>query len=284
MTEATNLLIRRSTPSEIDAAVDWAAAEGWNPGALDAHCYGVADPAAFLIGLLKGEPVATISVVRYDNRFGFLGFYIVRPEFRGRGLGIQIWNAGLDYLNGCCIGLDGVVEQIPNYEKSGFELAYRHLRFAAPGGGAVPVSGGIVELEQLPFEQVADYDAAFFPSPRPDFLRQWIAQPEATALGVVRDGGLAGYGVVRPCGSGAKIGPLYANDASSAETLFQALRQTVDSNAEVYLDVPDANPAAMQLAKRNGMEVQFECARMYRGERPELPVNRIYGVTSMEIG
>lgn len=43
-----------------------------------------------LIGLVGAEPVATISAVRYGPDFGFIGLYIVKPEFRGRGHGFRI--------------------------------------------------------------------------------------------------------------------------------------------------------------------------------------------------
>ena len=71
--------IRVMTRPEVDLAVDWAAAEGWNPGLADAECFYAADPDGFLIGLLGDEPVATISAVKYGKSFGFIGLYIVKP-------------------------------------------------------------------------------------------------------------------------------------------------------------------------------------------------------------
>ena len=82
-------------PEEIALAADWAAAEGWNPGLADAACFATVDPEGFLIGELDGAPAATISCVNYDERFAFLGFYIVRPDLRGRGYGLRIWNAAI---------------------------------------------------------------------------------------------------------------------------------------------------------------------------------------------
>src|SRR5262249_16566968 len=76
-------------------AADWAAAEGWNPGLADAACFATVDPKGFLIGEVDGTPAATISCVNYDQRFAFLGFYIVRPELRGRGYGLRIWNTAI---------------------------------------------------------------------------------------------------------------------------------------------------------------------------------------------
>jgi len=80
----TALSIRTMRPEEIALAVDWAAAEGSNPGLGDAACFATVDPGGFLIGELDGAPAATISCLDYDARFAFLGFYIVRPDLRGR--------------------------------------------------------------------------------------------------------------------------------------------------------------------------------------------------------
>jgi hypothetical protein len=52
------LHIRTMRPDEISIAVDWAAAEGWNPGLADAACFATADPDGFLIGELEGVPAA----------------------------------------------------------------------------------------------------------------------------------------------------------------------------------------------------------------------------------
>jgi len=271
-------------PSDVGLAVDWAAAEGWNPGLHDASLYPLADPTGFLIGYLGETPVATISVVKYGGGFGFLGFYIVAPDYRGRGYGLQIWNAGMEYLKGRNVGLDGVVEQQANYRKSGFTLAYRNIRYAGTATPAFPQHVDLVEAAMIPFEAIQTYDRAFFPEDRDVFLKAWIAQPDSHSYGVMTDGHLRGYGVIRTCRVGHKIGPLYADDAETAEVLFQALASTTDPAAPVYLDVPEKNPAAVQMAEQYGMTPAFETARMYTSVEPEIPLNRLYGVTSFEIG
>ncbi|WP_027859224.1 GNAT family N-acetyltransferase [Marinobacterium jannaschii] len=279
-----NYQIRAMTCQELDIAIDWAAAEGWNPGLHDADSYYRADPNGFFIGLLDDEPIACISTVRYDDQFGFLGFYIVKPEFRGQGYGMAIWNTGLDYLDGCNIGLDGVLAQQDNYRQSGFKLAYSNIRFEGQGGGDAIDNAAIVTLSELPFSDLDRYDQPFFPTGRSDFTRHWIGQSDGTALGILQDGKLAGYGVIRPCRSGYKIGPLFADSAEQAEALFLALRAKAGAADPVYLDVPEVNSAAVDLAGRYGMQRVFETARMYTGEQPELPLDRTYGVTSFEIG
>ena len=155
--------IRPMTRPEIDLAVDWAAAEGWNPGLHDAGSFFAADPEGFLVGLLDGEPVATISAVRYGSGFGFVGFYIVRPSHRGQGYGLRLWNAAMQRLADRTVGLDGVVAQQHNYRQSGFVLAWNNARYEGVGGGVVPADAAIVPLSAVPFDALCAYDRAFFP-------------------------------------------------------------------------------------------------------------------------
>ncbi|CAH9056052.1 hypothetical protein PSECIP111951_01380 [Pseudoalteromonas holothuriae] len=276
--------IKKMTKSELNIAIEWAAKEGWNPGLYDAQSYYCADPNGFLIGYLDDEPIASISVVKYTLYFGFLGFYIVKPEYRGQGYGWQIWQAGLSYLKGCNIALDGVLEQQENYKKSGFQFAYSNIRFEGRGGSKAPETPNIVQLANIPFEVLCAYEQPFFPAKRDDFLKHWINQPQSNALGIMRNDKLAGYGVIRPCRQGYKIGPLVADEALLAESLFLALSASVGTAEFIYLDVPEVNKAAIDLAQRYNMAPSFETARMYTGPRPDMQLSKVYGITSFEIG
>ena len=273
--------VRAMTRGELDIAVDWAAAEGWNPGLFDADAFQAADPGGFLVGVADGVPVSSISVVAYGTGFGFLGFYIVHPNHRGRGYGIATWRAGMVAMAGRSVGLDGVVAQQANYHRSGFTLAHRNQRFEGQGGSRDP--GGTVPVSSLPFADVADYDAQLFGLPREAFLSRWITMPQSVALGVVRQGRLVGYGVLRRCRYGHKIAPLFADAPDVAETLFAALAAQVPGEA-VFLDVPQPNAAALALAERHAMRPVFETARMYTGGDPGVPLDRVFGITSFELG
>lgn len=90
------LHIRPLTRDELDTAVEWAAAEGWDPGTGDADAFWAADPGGYWAGELDGELVATISLVRQSADFGFAGLYIVRPDLRGTGRGLALWQAVVD--------------------------------------------------------------------------------------------------------------------------------------------------------------------------------------------
>jgi len=275
--------IRIATRAELDRMVDWAAKEGWNPGLNDADAFWAADPGGFLLAEDAGGMAACISATRYGNGFGFIGFYIARPERRGQGVGLALWQHAMQHLSGRVVGLDGVVAQQANYQKSGFHLAWRNVRYTAPsprpvGGGA----GQVVPAATLPFAVLAALDASVFPAPREAFLRAWITSPGHRALAVVRDGVAVGFGVLRPCREGAKIGPLTAMDATAARSLFDALVEGIEG--PVSLDLPEMNAEAVALAEAAGMQPVFETARMYAGPASAVMRDRIFGVASFELG
>ena len=269
------------TRHDLEHAIGWAAEEGWNPGLHDVEAFLAADPEGFIVGLVDGEPVSCISVVCYGPAFAFLGFYIVRSEYRGHGLGMKTWKAGMAHAAGRNVGLDGVVAQQDNYRKSGFQYAYANQRFEGEGGGSMPA--GLTELRTVPFRALADYDAVMFGTTREAFLKRWVALPGSRGLAVTRDGAVRGYGVIRACRSGCKIGPLFADDAEIAERIFSGLASSA-TGQPVYLDVPRPNTAAMDLVRRHRMNPVFETARMYTGGDPGVPVERVFGVTTFELG
>ena len=277
------LRIRSMRPDEISIAVSWAAAEGWNPGLADDLCFAAADPDGFFIGELDGAPAATVSCVNYGESFAFLGFYIVREDLRGRGYGLRIWDAAINHAGSRVIGLDGVVAQQENYRKSGFKLAHANVRYGGTVEAPAAPRGGVIALGDLPLAAVEAYDATVFPAPRTAFLRRWIGTPAHVGRALLRDGALAGWGVIRPCRKGHKIGPLFADDRAAAEALLSALLASV-GEGEVFLDVPSVNRDAIALAENLGLAPVFETARMYTGAIPHLQLERVFGVTSFELG
>jgi GNAT superfamily N-acetyltransferase len=280
------LHIHPMTRAELDLGIEWAAQEGWNPGLHDAETFHAADPEGFLLARLNGEPVGMVSAVHYGAGFGFLGFYLVRPPFRGQGHGIALWRAAMQRFGDRVIGLDGVVAQQDNYRQSGFALAWNNVRYEGVArvarAGAVPSS--VVPLHELPLQAVLDYDAAFFADDRRTFTRHWVAQRGSTALAVQRGNCIAGYGVIRPARSGHKIGPLFADDAEAADQLYQALVSQVAEGTTVQIDIPAQNPLALTLVCAQGLAPVFETTRMYTGAAPALPMRRMFGVTSFELG
>jgi GNAT superfamily N-acetyltransferase len=277
--------ITTASAADIDMLGEWAHAEGWNPGRTDSQAFFATDPRGFLIGRLDGEPVSSVSVIRYGSGFGFLGFYLTRPELRGQGYGIQVWHAGMNRLAGRNVGLDGVVAQQSNYLKSGFRPAWRNMRWAGlpPTDITAPPGVSLVDARSLPFGRLAAFDRRYFPADRDSFLAPWIAAPLRTALAAVADGEVQGFAVLRPCRTSSRIGPLHATSPEVAAALVSALSAT-DPETEIAVDVPDINPAAVRLAEQLGLTPSFETARMYTGPAPDVDHTGLFGITSLELG
>lgn len=282
--------MRAMSPADIEQAVDWAAAEGWNPGLSDAGCFAVVDAEGFIGGWLGERLIASISVINYDSSFAFLGFYIVDAPHRGQGYGYRLWRHAFRHAGGRLVGLDGVLAEQDSYRRSGFELAYRNIRYGGVLQG-VRFEPCPADLEIKPVDratpEIAAFDRRMFPAPRDAFLNAWLAAPGHVARAAHRDGKLAGYGVIRPCRNGHKIGPLFAENRQVAEALLAALLAefgSEDGPGEVFLDVPEPNPVAMDLARDLGLEPVFETARMYTGPVPQIELGKVFGVTSFELG
>jgi ribosomal protein S18 acetylase RimI-like enzyme len=278
----SSLVIRPMAARDLRTALDWAAAEGWNPGLRDDFCFATVDPDGMLVATVDDEPVGSITVVDYDDAFAFLGFYLVRPEYRGRGYGLALWEAGMSHAGRRLVGLDGVPAQQANYRSSGFVYAWRNLRFSGEVAPAPP-DAKLVPLDGGQLDTVAALDRAVFPAARRGFLEAWLTADGHVALGHVTDGRIDGFGVLRPCRRGAKIGPIVAPDRRTAEALFDGLVARWGGGT-VHLDVPDVNRAAMALAEDRGFAPMFETARMYTGPAPAVDTSRIFGVTTFELG
>jgi GNAT superfamily N-acetyltransferase len=275
--------INTANADEIKTMAEWAAQEGWNSGKNDATVYPLADPNGFFVGYIENEMAACISAVKYQN-FGFVGFYMVKPEFRGQGYGWQIWQHGMQYLNGCNVALDGVVEQQHNYRKSGFKLAHNNIRYQWHHQQHKAHQIQSLEANRWPMPSIQNYLKDFFPADRSDFNEAWQNQDNASAYLLVEQDNIVAYGVIRSCQQGYKIGPLFANTPQNAEIILNDLTSTVEDMSLIYLDITDRNKAVLPLLDARNAEQVFETARMYTGDEPDINIEHTYGITSFEIG
>ncbi|MFD7319751.1 GNAT family N-acetyltransferase [Streptomyces sp. NPDC059875] len=264
----------------------WAAAEGWNPGVADAAAFFAQDSEGFFLGRIDGEPVSAISVVNYSDRYAFLGFYLVRPDQRGLGHGLATWRAALAHAGERTVGLDGVPDQQDNYRRSGFTTAYRTARYVGEVHPPAAPAPDVVPAHRVDPATLAAYDSACLPADRPRFLAPWLTTPGHRALVRVVDGRPTGYGVVRPAQEEARVGPLFADTPADAAVLLDALAAEARAfgSARIAVDMPEQNPAAARLALERGLEATFETARMYTGPIRPHARERVFGVTTLELG
>lgn len=273
-------VFRRMAADEIPLALDWARAEGWNPGFDDARPFFAADPQGFFLAEIDSAPAAVISVVNHSPDLSFLGLYIGAPEFRGQGIGYGLWTHALSHAGERTVGLDGVPDQQANYRKSGFALAGETYRFE--GRLAGDVSGNVRRAAPGDIAQMTLLETRATGYAKPAFLADWLTDTETRRTFVLDRDGVEGFVTIRACGRGHKIGPMVAGNLSDAECLLRAAVAAVGAE-ETIVDVPDDCPALMAFCQEQGMSVSFNTARMYRGPAP-VPGPDQRAVATLELG
>lgn len=275
--------IESMTQGDVATAIEWAAREGWNPGLEDAACFYQADPNGFFKGALDGETVATGSAVCYDESYAFCGLYIVGPEHRGKGYGLTLTKARLAYCGDRNVGIDGVLENVKIYERIGYRAFYENCRFHGEAKASGAIAPAVLDLGPASLATIRAYDRQCFPAHRDAFLNAWLSQQDARTVAYVEDGVVKGFAIRRKCREGYKVGPLFADDTEVAGALFDALQADI-AGALIILDTPENNPAAASLATRYGMEKVFATARMYQKGMPDIANDKIFGITTFELG
>jgi len=282
--------ISRIQEPELAKLIDMAAAEGWNPGIHDAQTFFRVDPEGFMGVHEAGALIGGGAIVRHNDQFGFMGLFLMASEFRGKGIGRKLWYARRDRLlerlgANAGIGMDGVSAMVGFYNEGGFEPQYVSSRFqATPKTLAEEVDPNLTSVLESDFEAIRELDPRCFPGERQTYLSAWLQQNGAHQLCYRhRNGSLAGFGTMRPCIEGWKVGPLFADKPEVARTLLNAFIATA-AGAPLYIDVPSCNPVAIQLCQSFDMQPVFECTRMYFGKRPTYDSSLIYGLTSFELG
>jgi len=271
---------RRMTVADLQTVLDWAAAEGWNPGVDDRDVFLQTDPKGFFLALDADQPVAAISVVTHSDDFAFLGLYICRPSHRGRGIGMALWAEALDHAGARTIGLDGVQDQQANYARSGFQRAGSTTRYCGTlAGRDCGVARPVQPSEVM---RLVALEAAASGWEKRRYLEGWFTDTAHRKTVVVSQGGqITGFATVRACREGAKIGPLWAQDKPTALSLLDKCAGVFA--APVSVDVPSSSDLLDDVCTELGLVPGFRTARMYRG--PSQPgASRLFAVASLELG
>jgi hypothetical protein len=285
--DPTDISIQQITKKDLEVLMTWAAQEGWNPGKHDLDVFWNTDPDGFYGCFVQDEMIAGGAIISYAGEFGFMGLFIVQSPYRNQGIGNALWHARKNRLISrlqphASIGMDGVLAMQGYYHKGGFNIAFRDERFEFVGK-AHPYANEVTAIVNDDLADILELDTRCFGVQRKRFLEQWLIMPESKAMKYKQHNKVKGYAVIRKAERGYKIGPLFAQDETIAEELLKScLSHAVDD--VVFLDIPTINARAIDLVHKYEGTYVFECARMYHGEAPKVPMDQIFGITSFELG
>jgi hypothetical protein len=122
-----------------------------------------------------------------------------------------------------------------------------------------------------------------FGFPRPRFMKAWLTMPQSKVFKYSTNGKVLGFCVLRKATTGYKIGSLFADNITIAEALYKACLSAAPGE-DIFLDIPLVNRPAVRLVKKYGASYVFECTRMYYGMSAKIDTNKVFGITTFELG
>lgn len=265
--------IREMTVEDLKLVIEWANQEGWMFSETDAESFLNADPHGFFIGELDGVPVCSFAAIKQGD-YCFWNLYIVKEQCRGKGYGSKIFEHARNYCKDSkVLALDACGPHIKNYEKYGFKGFCQTISYTKKAEGTL--SSKLVDLKSLPIDDLAAYDAQVFGYDRKSFLKSVLQERSYHALGAKKDGKITGYGILRkyPHGDGYIIGPLNADDKDTANEILEGLQSYIEGR-DVFLEIFDNNPDAMEIIEKQNWEHVMTFTRMYARGIPNMDMGR----------
>lgn len=285
------LRIQEMKEDELAMVMSWAEDEGWNPGKYDYQSYYALDKRNLLLMFLNEEPIGSISIVKYSSQFAFIGLFIVKKKYRNQGYGTKLWEAAMELLEQySSVALYAVPKQVRRYQKSGFSAQYFNSRWNLNASKAEDVSTFITNQQdpQVIYNKMLEYDCKLWGGQRSLFLDKVLTQEQSYAFVTFNQttGKVNGYGVIRPCIKGYRIGPLYAHDLEDAKILARVLMAQVPNESKVIFDIPEKNRFSHVFAEYFGLERApgIDTFVMIKGEDYDRNEEICYGKASLEIG
>ena len=281
---------RTMTTADIQRGLELCRVARWNQLARDWEMFLRLNPSGCCVALLENQVVGTVTTVRHEARFAWIGMVLVDPAARGQGIGTQLLQQALELLSDIpSIRLDATPAGHPLYCQLGFQDEYglsRMERVAAPlHDWEQPTAARPMQAEDLP--AVAVMDREIFGADRRITL-EWLFEgaPEYAWV-LAQQNEIVGYSFGRHGFAFEHLGPIVAHDPQLARQLVAAClqQQTHKPFAPFVIDAPEHSAEWRAWLEAIGFREQRPFIRMfYRANPfPGLPQNQ-FGILGPEFG
>ena len=218
------MTIRGMQPTDIVAGLRLCRLSQWNQLEEDWRAFLESPDGGGLLAESGGDVHGTVTFLRYGRPFTWLSMMLVDPEARGRGVGTQLMEAALEALaTDTCVRLDATPLGEPLYRRFGFngEEELGRAKITALPGVTPHATQSISPMIDADLPQAFERDLREFGADRSAILTSFHRRAPQLAF-VRRDGhGLSGYCFGRPGYLYRQIGPVVADDASTAQALVE---------------------------------------------------------------
>jgi GNAT superfamily N-acetyltransferase len=266
------ILYRTMEPDDIAAGLSLCRAAGWNQLARDWEIFLLLGPDDCLVATQEEKVVGTVTTLRYQNFFSWVGMVLVDPAFQRQGIGLQLLKEALQILrNEETIKLDATPAGREVYLKLNFVDEYRLSRMLRmPSEEKLEVHSARV-LHKDDLNEVAKFDRDIFGADRRPLLEwMWEGAPQYAFI-IKEKNEVQGYCLGRHGHQFAQIGPVVAKSFTIAKGLVSAALNN-NMGSPIILDPLHFDLEWMKWLTSIGFTQRRPFTRMYRGS------NRFPGV------
>jgi len=275
-------LIRPLTEGDFAQAVALTDTMDWGLGEDDFSFMKLMEPEGCFVAVFGGKVVGLITSISFGS-VGWVGNVIVQSAHRGEGIGRELVERALDYLEKkgvTTVGLYAYQNVVRFYEQFGFIKDRDFVWLVCPEAAwkGTPASS----LSQSRLEDLLKLDEELFGAPRRRLLKPIFEGSHGLCRGIIQNGRLVAY-VMGSKGKSAEIGPWACLRGYEQESLslFQSLADEV-KGLEVFVGVPAWRSEVVDFLLGIGFKKRFILPRMYRG--PPLPDEGVLAIESLERG
>jgi GNAT superfamily N-acetyltransferase len=281
------IFYRQMTEGDIPEGLSLCRSAGWNQTAADWELFLSLSPHGCCVGVDEHDAVkGTVTTVRYDDRFSWIGMVLVDPQYRRQGIGIQLLREALQILEGEeTIKLDATPAGREVYRQLDFVDEYAISRMQLNGSAAVALPhSSAVPLTQHHLGAILALDRDVFGADRRPVLHSLLNRRPQYGFVCENREGISGYCFGRSGHEYSHIGPVISHDRETASDLLAAAL-TAAKGSPVLLDVLHHTPPWIEWLLSLGFIEQRPLVRMYRGSNthPGIP-GKQFAILGPEFG
>ena len=269
------------TEADLDFAISLTTKEGWSSTRTDFEELLRFDSHGCFIGEENNERFGMVCAIPYGD-FGNIGNLIVIDDYRERGLGGELMEHAMSYLQrkgASVMFLDGVQAALSLYERLGFRRICKSLRLSGIVTGVI--SNNVRIMENSDLDKILAIDKQYFKADRAFFLKSCQEYNPRLCMVLEIEGNIAGYILASPRKDSLRIGPWVMTQHLDKAEMFLRAFVAETGNQSVQLGVLETSISAVDLLRKLGFTETSYSWRMARGGPGKFKFsNQMYAIHS----
>ena len=279
------ILFRTMTHADIKTGLSLCRSAKWNQVSRDWEIFLRLSPEGCFVAVNDDKIVGTVTTVRYQSSFSWIGMVLVDPNYQRQGIGMKLLNQALEVLeNEDTIKLDAT--------PAGREV-YLKLKFVDEYG--ISRMNAIVTPDRLPLSKarpvnkndllsLTGFDRTIFGANRSQLLEWMWEGGKSYAFILESKNEIHGYCLGREGYNYIHLGPVVARDTEIAKQLLSAALRNCTGKS-VIIDAMRFENEWMEWLDSLGFTELRPLTRMYRGSNqfPGLPEKQ-FAILGPEFG